>query len=292
MTLSGEEPRGLRDVRGAYALALHPIPIPPSPGPPPALFPSRLPPSLSLRLQAMAPTATPPGLTEATRNSTTHWQHDLQALFDHAKDRFADVVWELNSDSGSGVEEVWGHKGVFSLPLFSFAPSPRVVLSINPCMSTRACLLFLRARSVRRSCYGLWLLELSVVEQCVLRSTVSSSLPCMFNTILSFVHAAFRCPVRLTLVLAFASNLWTPPPHSPVVVVPRCLDHAHPHMYDECKRTPRACSSLHRLRSRRLLIGQGTRGTLPCEQTRVQSTLRASHRPRRAARSRLPSWPK
>ncbi|TFK88409.1 hypothetical protein K466DRAFT_585591 [Polyporus arcularius HHB13444] len=27
----------------------------------------------------MAPTATPPGLTEATRNSTTHWQHDPQS---------------------------------------------------------------------------------------------------------------------------------------------------------------------------------------------------------------------
>ncbi|RDX40022.1 hypothetical protein OH76DRAFT_1394488, partial [Lentinus brumalis] len=80
----------------------------------------------------MAPTATPPGLTEATRNSTTHWQHDLQALFDHAKDRFADVVWELNADSGSGVEEVWGHKAVvyarappsFQARYFSFKPPP------------------------------------------------------------------------------------------------------------------------------------------------------------------------
>ncbi|KAI0691364.1 hypothetical protein C8T65DRAFT_745488 [Cerioporus squamosus] len=82
----------------------------------------------------MAPTttATPPGLTEATRNSTTHWQDDLQALFDHAKDRFADVVWELQSDSGNGAEEVWGHKAVvyarappsFQARYFSFKPPP------------------------------------------------------------------------------------------------------------------------------------------------------------------------
>ena len=60
----------------------------------------------------MAPsTNTPPGLSEATRNSTSHWQDDLQALFDHAKDRFADVVWELQPESEKAAEEVWGHKG-------------------------------------------------------------------------------------------------------------------------------------------------------------------------------------
>ncbi len=62
----------------------------------------------------MAPTtATPPGLQEATRISTAHWQDDLQALFDHAKDRFADVVWELQSDDAKPGEEIWGHKGMF-----------------------------------------------------------------------------------------------------------------------------------------------------------------------------------
>ncbi|OSC97361.1 hypothetical protein PYCCODRAFT_1481331 [Trametes coccinea BRFM310] len=81
----------------------------------------------------MAPTtpATPPGLQEATHNSTVHWQDDLQALFHHAKDRFADVVWELQTDSG-GVEEVWGHKAVvyarappsFQARYFSFKPPP------------------------------------------------------------------------------------------------------------------------------------------------------------------------
>lgn len=63
----------------------------------------------------MAPSATsPPALLEAIRNSTVAWQEDLQALFNHAKDRFADVVWELvdeNSDKQQGPDEVWGHKG-------------------------------------------------------------------------------------------------------------------------------------------------------------------------------------
>ncbi|KAI0642472.1 hypothetical protein C8Q79DRAFT_213553 [Trametes meyenii] len=82
----------------------------------------------------MAPTttATPPGLQEATRNSTSNWQDDLQSLFDHAKDRFADVVWELQSDAAQGADEVWGHKAVvyarappsFQARYFSFKPPP------------------------------------------------------------------------------------------------------------------------------------------------------------------------
>ena len=58
--------------------------------------------------------STPPALLEATRNSTLTWQSDLQSLFDHAKDRFPDVVWalvnETIADNGEP-EEVWGHKG-------------------------------------------------------------------------------------------------------------------------------------------------------------------------------------
>ncbi|KAM5531560.1 hypothetical protein V8D89_014780 [Ganoderma adspersum] len=81
----------------------------------------------------MAPTSnTPPGLSEATRNSTSHWQDDLQSLFDHAKDRFADVVWELQPESEKAAEEVWGHKAVvyarapptFQARYFSFKPAP------------------------------------------------------------------------------------------------------------------------------------------------------------------------
>ncbi|KAJ3558284.1 hypothetical protein NM688_g1014 [Phlebia brevispora] len=80
-------------------------------------------------------TATPPALLEATRNSTVAWQDDLQALFDDAKERFPDVVWELHGDenaASNGAEEVWGHKAVvyarapptFQARYFQFRPPP------------------------------------------------------------------------------------------------------------------------------------------------------------------------
>lgn len=47
--------------------------------------------------------------------STENWQSDLKRLFDQAKERFPDVVWELTSDyDGNPQEEVWGHKGMCS----------------------------------------------------------------------------------------------------------------------------------------------------------------------------------
>ena len=66
-----------------------------------------------------AATATPPALLEATRKSTALWQDDLQALFEQAKDRFPDVVWELSDEDGGkagAAEEVWGHKGAYLSP--------------------------------------------------------------------------------------------------------------------------------------------------------------------------------
>lgn len=68
-------------------------------------------------------TTTPPALLEATQNSTSAWQDDLQALFEQAKERFPDVVWELSAENdiqGNGAEEVWGHKG--ALKYISAAP--------------------------------------------------------------------------------------------------------------------------------------------------------------------------
>jgi hypothetical protein len=62
--------------------------------------------------------APPPSLQEATKNSTVAWQEHLESLFHHAKDRFPDVVWELvGEDDADGhvYDEVWGHKGPFSL---------------------------------------------------------------------------------------------------------------------------------------------------------------------------------
>ncbi|KAJ7649609.1 hypothetical protein B0H17DRAFT_1338695 [Mycena rosella] len=71
-------------------------------------------------------------LQEATRNSTSAWQRDLAALFQHAKERFPDVVWELTTE-GQGTEEVWGHKAIvyarappsFQTRYFSFRPQGR-----------------------------------------------------------------------------------------------------------------------------------------------------------------------
>ena len=58
----------------------------------------------------------PPGLQEATKNSTYAWQENLEDLFRNAKDRFPDVVWDVGDvvkemDLGEQVDEVWGHKG-------------------------------------------------------------------------------------------------------------------------------------------------------------------------------------
>lgn len=75
---------------------------------------------------------TPPVLQEATKNSTSVWQENLEQLFRNAKDRFPDVVWEVGGvcdmmkdvemDIGGQVEEVWGHKGSlpFSVLVFFF----------------------------------------------------------------------------------------------------------------------------------------------------------------------------
>ncbi|KAG6811167.1 hypothetical protein H0H92_008690 [Tricholoma furcatifolium] len=52
-----------------------------------------------------------PALQEATSKSTTVWRQDLEALFNHTKDRFPDVVWELGEGDGDE-QEVWGHKAL------------------------------------------------------------------------------------------------------------------------------------------------------------------------------------
>lgn len=93
------------------------------------------------------PTPLPPLLPLATpiKHSSDVWQADLRSLFDHAKDRFGDVSWQVGGvDQGSlegddGLEEgrsspflngsedgrrvssssertperIWGHKGAF-----------------------------------------------------------------------------------------------------------------------------------------------------------------------------------
>ncbi|KAK2459858.1 hypothetical protein APHAL10511_008122 [Amanita phalloides] len=82
----------------------------------------------------------PASLQEATRKSTLEWQANLKSLFQHTKDRFPDVVWELTAEDDYEdrvVEEVWGHKAIvyarappsFQTRYFSFKPNP---LSSSP----------------------------------------------------------------------------------------------------------------------------------------------------------------
>ncbi|EPQ52000.1 hypothetical protein GLOTRDRAFT_140479 [Gloeophyllum trabeum ATCC 11539] len=81
------------------------------------------------------PAPPPPSLQEATKHATQAWQDDLQSLFNNAKDRFPDVVWELyaeEDDKEKSGEEVWGHKAIvyarappsFQARYFSFRPAP------------------------------------------------------------------------------------------------------------------------------------------------------------------------
>ncbi|KAG1771354.1 hypothetical protein EV702DRAFT_1188816 [Suillus placidus] len=84
---------------------------------------------------AMAGVSSTPSYTvqEATRQSTQAWRNDLTNLFHQAKDRFADVVWELQSnDNDDDHDEVWGHKAIvyarappsFQQRYFQFRPPP------------------------------------------------------------------------------------------------------------------------------------------------------------------------
>ncbi len=50
-------------------------------------------------------------LYEANTQSTNIWQADLKKLFHHAKERYADVVWEVVAEGEDEGEEVYGHKG-------------------------------------------------------------------------------------------------------------------------------------------------------------------------------------
>ncbi|EIW78740.1 hypothetical protein CONPUDRAFT_167664 [Coniophora puteana RWD-64-598 SS2] len=83
----------------------------------------------------MASPPPPVGVQEAARCSTQAWQDALTSLFAHSKDRFPDVVWELQSDGDHQSDEpelVWGHKAIvyarappsFQARYFQFRPAP------------------------------------------------------------------------------------------------------------------------------------------------------------------------
>ena len=61
----------------------------------------------------MTTLSTPPALQEAVQLSEEAWQTNLHELFEHAKDRFPDILWEQDEDDDDtkGPAEVWGHKG-------------------------------------------------------------------------------------------------------------------------------------------------------------------------------------
>ena len=68
----------------------------------------------------MSTLSTPPVLVEAQQRSEGTWQSDLRDLFEHAKERFPDILWERDEDDDNtkGPAEVWGHKGTSRTSLF------------------------------------------------------------------------------------------------------------------------------------------------------------------------------
>ncbi|KAG9104873.1 hypothetical protein FRC06_006698 [Ceratobasidium sp. 370] len=66
----------------------------------------------------MAPAPPPPipssstALSRALAVSTEIWQSELKSLFDQAKTRYPDVVWDMLGDEDEHLDEIWGHKAI------------------------------------------------------------------------------------------------------------------------------------------------------------------------------------
>ncbi|CAE7231080.1 unnamed protein product [Rhizoctonia solani] len=66
----------------------------------------------------MAPAPPPPipsssaALTTALSTATEIWQNELKTLFDQAKSRYGDVVWDMVDDNDRRTDEIWGHKAI------------------------------------------------------------------------------------------------------------------------------------------------------------------------------------
>ncbi|KAF8755458.1 hypothetical protein RHS01_05329 [Rhizoctonia solani] len=65
----------------------------------------------------MAPATTPPQVPRSSKIllyalevATETWQNDLKVLFDQAKFRYADIVWDRTDDNGHHIDEIWGTK--------------------------------------------------------------------------------------------------------------------------------------------------------------------------------------
>jgi hypothetical protein len=68
----------------------------------------------------MAPAPPPPipsssvALSDALEAATETWQDELKTLFEQAKSRYADVVWDMLDDRDERSDEIWGHKGSYT----------------------------------------------------------------------------------------------------------------------------------------------------------------------------------
>ncbi|CUA76901.1 Collagen alpha-1(XVII) chain [Rhizoctonia solani] len=66
----------------------------------------------------MAPAPPPPvpssstALSAALTNATEIWQNELKILFEQAKSRYADVVWDMVDEDDRRADEIWGHKAI------------------------------------------------------------------------------------------------------------------------------------------------------------------------------------
>jgi hypothetical protein len=58
-------------------------------------------------------------LYEANAHSSNVWRADLKNLFDHAKERYADVVWTVIAEDETEGEDIYGHKGMSTSSSFS-----------------------------------------------------------------------------------------------------------------------------------------------------------------------------
>ncbi|CAE6441152.1 unnamed protein product [Rhizoctonia solani] len=66
----------------------------------------------------MAPAPSPPvpsssaALSTALTTATDTWQNELKNLFEQAKSRYGDVVWDMVDDDDRRADEIWGHKAI------------------------------------------------------------------------------------------------------------------------------------------------------------------------------------
>ncbi|QRV76560.1 CAP-Gly domain protein [Ceratobasidium sp. AG-Ba] len=95
----------------------------------------------------MAPAPPPPQppsavLSRALAVSSDIWQTELKNLFDQAKTRYPDVVWDMVADDDDHLEEIWGHKAI----VYARAPpsfqaryfTPRTTSSNSPTPYSRS----------------------------------------------------------------------------------------------------------------------------------------------------------